>query len=183
MDWTHVSPRQITRCGLCVALLAVGSSISVPLGPVPFTLQTLVLAMLPIALGGRDAVITVAVWMAAGAIGLPVFSGFSGGIGHVLGPTGGFIWGFLVGTMCSAAVLRLDAIPEHVREGLAAGAMLLVSYALGTLQLVALLRIDPTAALGMAVLPFVVPDVLKLAAGIVAGRAVKRALSVEARTA
>lgn len=178
-----MSPRQITRCGLCVALLAVGSSISVPLGPVPFTLQTLVLAMLPIALGGRDAVITVAVWVAAGAIGLPVFSGFSGGVGHILGPTGGYIWGFLAGTALAAAVLLLDAVPERMREGLAVGAMLLVSYTFGTAQLVALLGIDPMAALGMAVLPFVVPDVLKLVAGVVTGRAVRRAISVGTRAA
>lgn len=166
-----------------MALLAVGSSISVPLGPVPFTLQTLVLAMLPIALGGRDAVITVAVWMVAGTIGLPVFSGFSGGVGHVLGPTGGYIWGFLVGTAAAAAVLRLEVVPGRVREGLAVAAMLLVSYALGTAQLMALMGIDLAAALGMAVLPFVIPDVLKLGAGVVAGRAVRRALSVEARAA
>lgn len=152
-----------------------------PLGPVPFTLQTLVLAMLPIALGGRDAVVTVAVWMVAGAIGLPVFSGFSGGIGHILGPTGGFIWGFLVGTAFAAAVLRLTMIPEGVREGLSAGAMLLASYALGTAQLVALLGISPAAALGMAVLPFVVPDVLKAGAGIAAGRAVRHAVSAGMR--
>lgn len=88
-----MSTLRIARCGLCIALLAVASSISVPLGPVPFTLQTLVLAMLPIALGGRDAVVTVALYLVLGSLGLPVFSGFSGGIASLVGPTGGFLWG------------------------------------------------------------------------------------------
>lgn len=178
-----MNPHQITRCGLCVALLAVGSSISVPLGPVPFTLQTLVLAMLPVAIGGRDAVTCVAVWLVAGAVGLPVFSGFSGGIGHVLGPTGGYIWGFLIGTAVSAAVLRTEALPERVREALGTAVMLLVSYALGTAQLSLLMGIDPAAALGVAVVPFIVPDVVKLAVGVTAGRAVRRALSLGTRAA
>ncbi|MBM6774443.1 biotin transporter BioY [Olsenella profusa] len=178
-----MSPRQTARCGLCVALLAVGSSISVPLGPVPFTLQTLVLAMLPVALGGRDATVTVAVWIVAGAVGLPVFSGLSGGIGHILGPTGGYIWGFLVGMVLAAAVLRLGALPRPLREAFAVTAMLLVSYALGTLQLMALMGVDLAAALGMAVVPFVIPDVFKLAAGVAAGRAVRRALPLDVQAA
>lgn len=170
-----MSPREVARCGLSVALLAVASSLSLAIGPVPFTLQTLVLAMLPVALGGRTAVISVAVWVVLGAFGLPVFSGFSGGLSHIVGPTGGFIWGFLIGMVLAAAILRISAFPEHAREILAVLVMLLVSYALGTLQIMLLLNLDLAAALSVTVLHFVVPDAIKLVLGVSAGRVVRRA--------
>lgn len=168
-----MSTLRIARCGLCIALLAVASSISIPLGPVPFTLQTLVLAMLPIALGGRDAVVTVALYLVLGSLGLPVFSGFSGGIASLVGPTGGF----LVGTASAALILGVERMPERAREALAVTSILLISYLLGTLQLMALMNLDIVGALTIAVLPFIVPDIVKLVVGVQVGRIVRRATS------
>lgn len=178
-----MSTLRIARCGLCIALLAVASSISIPLGPVPFTLQTLVLALLPIALGGRDAVVTVALYLVLGVLGLPVFSGFSGGVASLVGPTGGFLWGFLVGTVAAAAVLHIQQLPEHARDIVAAIAMLLVSYALGTAQLIILMGMDPAEALMVAVVPFIVPDAVKLTAGVHIGRVVRRATAARSARA
>lgn len=175
-----MSTRQITRCGLSVALLAVAASVTIPFGPVPFTLQTLVLALLPVAVGGRQAVRAVAIYLLLGALGLPVFSGFSGGLAHVVGPTGGFLWGFLVGTVLASAVLGLRAIPERVREVASGFAMLVASYLFGTLQLVFLLNLSPAAAIAAAVAPFVLPDVVKVLAGVTCGRTVRRALGTAA---
>ena len=172
-----MSTLRIARCGLSIALLAVASSISVPLGPVPFTLQTLALAMLPIALGGRDAVVTVVLYLVLGSLGLPVFSGFSGGIASLVGPTGGFLWGFLVGTASAALILGVERMPERVREALAVTSMLLISYLLGTLQLMVLMGLDIVGALAIAVLPFIVPDIVKLVVGVQVGRIVRRAIS------
>lgn len=170
-----MSTLRIARCGLCIALLAVASSISIPLGPVPFTLQTLVLALLPGALGGRDAVVTVALYLVLGGLGLPVFSGFSGGIASLVGPTGGFLWGFLVGTLAAAAVLHVKQLPEHARDIVAAVVMLLIAYALGTAQLMILMGMTPVEALTVAVVPFIVPDAVKLTVGVHIGRVVRRA--------
>lgn len=172
-----MSTLRIARCGLCIALLAVASSISIPLGPVPFTLQTLALAMLPIALGGRDAVVTVALYLVLGSLGLPVFSGFSGGIASLIGPTGGFLWGFLVGTASAALILGIERMPDRAREALAVTSMLLISYLLGTLQLMVLMGLDIVGALAIAVLPFIVPDIVKLVVGVQVGRIVRRATS------
>lgn len=171
-----MSTRQITRCGVAVALLAVGASVTLAVGPVPFTLQTLVLALLPVAMGGREAVRAVAIYLLLGALGLPVFSGFSGGLAHLAGPTGGFLWGFLVGTALAAGVLEIRAIPERVREVASGFAMLAASYFFGTLQLAFLLDLSPAAALAAAVAPFVLPDVVKVLVGVACGRAVRRAL-------
>lgn len=66
----------VARAGVMVALLAVSAQVMVPIGPVPFTLQTLVLAMVPAVLDPATSVLTVLAYVLLGAIGLPVFSGF-----------------------------------------------------------------------------------------------------------
>ncbi len=173
---------QVARCGLSVALLAASAAVSISVGPVPFTLQTMVLAMLPVALGGRDASVAVALYLVLGALGLPVFSNLSGGVAVLAGPTGGFLWGFLAGTLLAWAIQGAGALPPHVREVLGLAAMLVTSYALGTLQLMWVSGAGPVAAVSAAVLPFVVPDAVKMAVGCSVGRAVRRALSLTARS-
>ena len=176
-----MSVSNVTRCGVSVALLAVSAAVSLALGPVPFTLQTLVLALLPVALGGRAAVTSVAVYLLLGAAGLPVFSGMQGGLGVLAGPTGGFLWGFLAGEALAALVLGEGAAAASgPRAWLAAGCVLVASYAAGTIQLMAVLGVGPAAALGSAVVPFVVPDLVKTAVGVTAGRRVRRALGAVA---
>lgn len=164
-----------------MALLAVSAAVSLALGPVPFTLQTLVLALLPVALGGRAAATSVAVYLLLGAAGLPVFSGMQGGLGVLAGPTGGFLWGFLVGEALAALVLGEGAAAASgPRAWAAAGCVLVASYAAGTIQLMAVLDVGLVAALGSAVVPFVVPDLVKTAVGVTAGRRVRRALGAVA---
>ena len=170
--------RQVARCGVAVALLAVSACVTLPLGPVPFTLQTLVVAMLPVALGGRDALLAVACYLALGSLGLPVFSGLSGGAAHVLGPTGGYLWGFLVGTAMAGAVGRAGLLPQVARDYLGAALSLLTVYAVGTAQLCLVMGISPAAALLIAVAPFVGPDATKLLIGVAAGRRVRAALGM-----
>lgn len=163
------------RIGISVALLATSALVTVPLGPVPFTLQTMVLALLPIALGTKVAVRSVALYLVLGAAGFPVFSGLAGGIAHLVGPTGGFLWGFLIGTALGGLVCRASA-STRLGEALGALTMLLTSYAAGTAQLALVLGVSAPAAATLAVLPFIGPDVLKLAVGVSVGRAVRRAL-------
>ena len=169
--------RQVARCGVCIALLAVSAWITVPLGPVPFTMQTFVLALLPQVMRTRDAVFTVAVYLLLGATGVPVFSGFQGGLGVLVGPTGGYLLGFAAGMPVAGAVAHAGALPRRTR-GVAAGVVLLaVSYVLGTLQLMNVYRIDAPAALAVAVVPFVVPDVVKVVASVGVAERVCRAIS------
>ena len=106
-----------------------------------------------------------------------MFSGFSGGIASLVGPTGGFLWGFLVGTASAALILGVERMPERAREALAVTSMLLISYLLGTLQLMVLMGLDIVGALAIAVLPFIVPDIVKLVVGVQVGRIVRRATS------
>ncbi len=82
--------------GLCTAVIAVLAQISIPMpGGVPVTLQTFAVALCGYILGWKMGLVSVAVYILLGAVGAPVFTGFKGGVGSILGVTGGFIWGFL----------------------------------------------------------------------------------------
>lgn len=111
---------------------------------------------------------------------MPVFSGMRGGIGMILGATGGFLWGFLLGAV--AALLLLRAMPlrgersDAARGFAACLAFLLVSYACGWIQLMAVAGMGPLPAFLAAIAPFIVPDLAKLAVAVVVALAVRRAL-------
>lgn len=175
-----VSNRQVARCGVCIALLAVSAWITVPLGPVPFTMQTFVLALLPQVMRTHDAVFTVVVYLLLGAVGVPVFSGFQGGLGVLLGPTGGYLLGFAAGMPVAGAIMHTSALPGRARGAAAGIALLAVSYVLGTLQLMNVYALDAPAALAVAVVPFVVPDIVKVAASVGVAERIRRALGATA---
>ena len=84
----------LTYMAVCAALIAVCSWISIP-AAVPFTLQTFAVFCVLGLLGGKRGTVSILVYILLGAIGLPVFSGFNGGIGALLGTTGGYIIGFI----------------------------------------------------------------------------------------
>ncbi len=170
--------KRVARAGVMVALLAVSAQVMMPIGPVPFTLQTMVLAMVPAALDPGTAVLSVASYVLLGALGLPVFAGFNGGVGALLGPTGGFLWGFVLGSALAGLVAkalegRLAAYPRSLA---CAAALVLVSYACGTVQLMALMNLDLMGALAIAVIPFILPDAVKIAVGARLGCTVARAI-------
>ena len=169
----------LTSAALFTVLLAVCTWISVPAAPVPFTMQTFAVFAALGTLGGRRGTMAVAAYLLLGFAGLPVFSGFQGGPGVLLGATGGYILGFLT------AALLYWALTARLGSSLpvAAGAMvlgLLACYAFGTawFLLVYARTAGPVglgAALGMCVVPFVLPDFVKLALALalscrVAGR-------------
>lgn len=180
-----VRMRSIAFVGLTIALMAVSAWVSIPLGPVPFTLQTFVMVFALLALKPRECVAALAGYLVLGAVGLPVFSSMRGGIGVLAGPTGGFLWGFLLGA--AAALLFLQVMKpflEKRNEGrrsfaidLAAGVLfLLVSYACGWVQLMAVAALSPAAAFATAIAPFVLLDAVKLVVAVCTARAVRRAL-------
>lgn len=92
--------------GMLAAVIVVLTQISIPLpGGVPVTLQTLAVALCGYMLGAKLGTMTVAIYIALGGIGLPVFSGFLGGVGRLAGPTGGYIYGFLfMALLCGIGV-------------------------------------------------------------------------------
>jgi biotin transport system substrate-specific component len=81
---------------LMAALTAVGAYVHIPLGPVPIVLQNLFVLLAGLLLGSRWGAISIGIYLLVGAIGIPVFAGAKGGIAHFMGPTGGYLFGFLL---------------------------------------------------------------------------------------
>ena len=100
--------RSIAFVGLTVAIMAVSAWVTVPIGPVPVTLQMFAITFAIVVLSPKEAIAAIVCYLALGAVGVPVFSGMRGGIGVLAGPTGGFLWGYLFGV--AAAVLLLHVV-------------------------------------------------------------------------
>ncbi len=88
--------RSMTRCALMAALMTACAWLAFPVGNGAVTLQTLGVFLALGLLGGGKGFLSILIYLGQGAVGLPVFTGFQGGIGTLLGPTGGFLWGFLI---------------------------------------------------------------------------------------
>lgn len=168
--------------GLSVALIAVGAAIVFPLGPIPFTLQTLMLMLALLILTPKEALATTGGYLLLGIIGLPVFSGFTGGFGVFLGPTGGFLMGFLAGVALVAplrALLQKRLLQTRSAMFLDLASVLLlmgVYYSTGMAWFMVVTGSSATAALALCVLPFVIPDIIKAAAAIACARPIRVAL-------
>lgn len=174
--------RSIVLCGLSIALLAVGAAIQLPLGPVPFTLQTLMLVLIALILSPKEAVVAVGGYLLLGMVGLPVFAGFKGGIGVLFGPTGGFLVGFLAAVLINMAFCGLFARRvRSLRQSLAldigsTAILLLTSYSLGCLWFAVSTGATIALALSYCVIPFVLPDIIKAAAAFSCAQPIRLAL-------
>ncbi len=155
----------IVYIGIFAVLIAICSWISIPT-TVPFTLQTFGVFMAVSILGGERGSLAVLVYILLGAIGIPVFAGFTGGLGILMGSTGGYIVGFLFSAIVMWGIEVLFGNRPLVRI-LSMLAGLLVCYALGTVWFMAVYSsgngpVSLMTVLGWCVFPFVIPDVIKI---------------------
>lgn len=161
----RMDTRDIVLIAQCAAVMAVCSWISIP-AAVPFTMQTFGVFLSVGLLGGKRGTAAVLVYLLLGAVGLPVFSGFTGGIGHMLGATGGYIIGFLFSALVMWLIERLHGRGiKSLVISMAAG--LLTCYAFGTAWFMAVYArstgsIGVMTALAWCVLPYVIPDAAKI---------------------
>ena len=170
--------RDMALCALFAALLAVCAWLVIPAGDVPFTLQTFgVFAALGL-LGGKRGTIAIGVYLLLGAIGVPVFAGFKGGIGALLGVTGGYLISYLfIGLI---VILTEKWFGDRTVPFLIAGLLgMVVCYAFGTAWfVVAYARtagpISWGVALAKCVIPFILPDLAKLALAVLLRDRVKK---------
>ena len=156
---------ELAQIALGAVLLTVCAWIVLPF-PVPFTLQTFALFLILFTLGGRKGLYAVAVYLLLGLVGLPVFSGFQGGIGVLLGATGGYLAAFPAAAGIYWLMTAKPGKSLPVRA-IACVLGLTACYAIGTawFLLVYTRSTGPltlAAALGWCVIPFIVPDLLKL---------------------
>ena len=145
----------------------------------PWWLQVLAVAVALLLLSPVETFAAMAAYVGLGAIGLPVFSGGSGGAGVLLGPTGGFLLGFIIGAPLGSLVRERLGTGSRARATMAdvAGVIVMIaaSYALGLVRLMDVTGMTVTEGLAVAVVPFIVPDVVKAAVAIGIAGAVRRA--------
>ncbi|MCR5415613.1 MAG: biotin transporter BioY [Pseudobutyrivibrio sp.] len=166
----------IAYIALGTALIAVCSWISIPTA-VPFTLQTFAVFTVLSLLGGKRGTVSILVYILLGAVGAPVFAGFSGGLGAILGSTGGYIVGFLLTGIIYILFTKFFK-KSLVVEIIALVLGLAACYALGTVWFMMVYARDAGAigvmtALGWCVFPFIIPDLIKLALGLIVARRVR----------
>ena len=161
----NLSVRDLVLMAVFAALTAVCSWISVPILTVPFTLQTFAVEMTLYCLGGKKGFLSVSVYLLLGLAGVPVFSNFNGGAGYLLGPTGGYILGFLATALVWTVIEKRFSANRWLRLG---GMVIAVAacYAVGTVWFFEFYGkakgMSIGGVLGVCVVPFLIPDALKL---------------------
>lgn len=151
----------ITQSALCTAFICILAQIIIPIGSVPISLATLGLYIVSASFSMRVAILSSSIYVLMGAIGIPVFAGFSGGIATILGPTGGFIVGYVL--LCLIA-----SIPVKSKKYAFLFHLLLmvigtfILYLLGTFWFIHYCKVDFISAVKVCVIPFVIIDLVKM---------------------
>lgn len=168
---------QLTLVALMTALACVLGplSIPIPISPVPISLTQIPIYLAGYLLGWKLGTLSYVVYFLLGTIGLPVFSGFSGGLGKVAGPTGGYLIGFIFTAIVAGYFIEKSGgkvVPSVI--GMALGDAF--AYLFGTIWLCYLMKIGFLAGLATGVLPYLLGDALKIAACAVIGPVLRKAL-------
>ena len=155
----RVHIRRMARIGLCAALLCVCAWIAIP-AAVPFTMQSFAVLLVAALLPAADGVIAVLIYLCMGAVGLPVFSAMQGGVGVLLGPTGGFLFGFVLAAACMVPIKR--CMRGFGSTALCMALSQVVCYLSGTLWFSVQGGTGLLASVPLCVLPYLLPDAMKL---------------------
>lgn len=157
--------RQLTLSALMCALIAVCAQVIIPLPPVPLSLSLLAVYIAGALLGPVWGASAAGSYVLLGAAGMPVYAGFSGGVSVLLGPTGGFLLGYVFCAAVSGAIARRLGFSRRALWI----AMLIGTaccYLTGTLWFCAVTGSVPAAAFSACVLPFLPGDALKIALAV-----------------
>jgi biotin transport system substrate-specific component len=168
--------RSMVLASLVAALTAVGAYIHVPLGPVPIVLSTLFVILSGLLLGSRWALTSMALYLLVGAIGIPVFAGGKGGFAHFLGPTGGYLMGYLISAWITGLIseranrrLILDVIAVVIGS--------LTLYGCGVPWLKFVTQMSWPKAFVVGVAPFLIGDAIKAFVAVLLARSVRPMLN------
>ncbi len=158
--------------GLFTAILSVLSVLQIPTpSGVPFTLQTFVVALAGYVLGAKRGAVTILLYIILGGLGVPVFSGMRGGFGVILGPTGGFMIGFLGLVSFCGAALRIRFQAARIGIGMAG---LAVCHICGAFWFAFLMKQGIPESFLLVSVPYLLKDILSVAGACVAAAFVKR---------
>ncbi len=164
--------RIVVLASLMAALMAVGAYLHIPLGPVPIVLTNLFVLLAGLLLGSRWGAISTGIYLLIGAIGMPVFYGGKGGLAHILGPTGGYLFGYV---LCALFTGFLSKRFHYylIGEIIAVVTGSLIIYSLGVPWLKVITNMSWNKAFVAGMIPFLLGDTIKAAVAIVLARAVR----------
>ena len=165
---------QMAVTALMAAVLCVLGPLSVPIGAIPISLSNFVICLAAWLLGARFGTLSVAIYLAIGLVGVPVFSGFAGGMGRLLGPTGGYIVGFIPMALIAGSVIDRFRNRGIQLAGMIAGTA--VCYAFGTAWYCFQAGSSVGAALGLCVFPFIPGDLVKMLIAMALGPMIRSRL-------
>ena len=174
-----LSTKDIAYVSIFAAVMAICSWISIPM-TIPVTLQTFGVFLSCMVLGGKRGTISICVFILLGAIGIPVFSGFTGGLGILLGTTGGYIVGFIFAGLVMWLFEKL--FPNNdVSTIISMIVGLLVCYVFGTVWFMVIYAqsvgsVGLITVLGWCVIPFVIPDTVKIVVAFLLGKRLQKAV-------
>lgn len=170
--------RDLVICSLFAAITAILAQISIPFpGGVPLTMQTLAVSLAAILLGSKKGFISLFIYTLLGAIGLPVFAQFSGGIQIILGPTGGFIlsfplMAFVIGLICERYNNKLIIFTAMILGSI-------INYAIGTVQFSFIMHTSLISAFIACVAPFILTGLVKAFLATIIGIKLKENKSMQ----
>lgn len=162
---------------LFAAIIAVFAQITIPLpfSPVPITGQTLAIGLAATILGSRYGTLSVAIYLLLGAVGAPVFAGMSGGLGALIGPTGGYLVGFLPTAFIIGYYLEKTSFT--VKQAVVANLIgMILTLAFGTVWLKIAAELSWTTAIAGGATPFIPLGILKAVLAAAGGIAVRNRL-------
>ncbi len=170
--------KEMILISIFAALTAIFAQIIVPLpvGPVPITLQVLAVCLASAILGSRLAIFSQLIYISLGLIGMPVFSGGAAGPAQIMGPTGGYIIGFLPAAFVIGKIVERKPYPTSANTLLAMLCGLSIIYSLGMLQLALVTGITVKAAFISGVIPFLGMDLIKIVLGATVACSVRTVL-------
>ena len=156
--------RNMAMCGLFAAVLTVCAWVSIPMGDMVITMQTFGIFLTLGLLGGKRGTVAILVYLLLGAVGAPVFSGFRGGLGALLGTTGGYIFGFMLTSLCYWLITSVNPSPAARLIAMVVG--LFLCYFCGSWWYLTRYLAAGSVTFGIVLLkcvvPYLLPDALKL---------------------
>lgn len=169
-----INVRDLCYAGLFAAVIAVTAQISIPMPlGVPMTMQTFSITLAAVVLGSRRSALSTVIYLALGAIGIPVLANFTGGIDRFVGPTGGFLISFpLMAFIIGLGVEHRKAFKGAYVAALIAGT--LANYAVGVVMFCLLMKKSVSVAMAACVLPFIPTAIIKAALASALGFAIRK---------
>lgn len=178
---THQHIVDLVYCALFAALIAICSWISIPTS-IPFTLQTFAVCVTTALLGTRRGFTTVLVYILLGLVGMPVFAGFSGGLGVLAGMTGGYIVGFLFTALAVGIITaKLGKSVPVLAIAMVVGILLCYVFGTAWFMIVYARSTGPVglmSALSWCVIPYLLPDAAKIVVAILVVNRLEKVLHI-----